>query len=96
MQTVAAPWSWVIEVTNDQSNPSSRTEIDRRDNCHDLNGRGISRTFEITRRPSAEFRCIRIRQTGPHNGNFQNLVMDAFEVFGELRIRTIPAMSAIG
>jgi hypothetical protein len=58
------PKSWMIEVTNDFSDSNSWVEIDRRDNCPDLNGRGTVKAFAISRPPSGEFRYIRLRQTG--------------------------------
>jgi hypothetical protein len=42
------PKSWVIEVTNDESGMKAWTEIDRRVNNNELNGKHVVRTFEIS------------------------------------------------
>jgi hypothetical protein len=82
------PKSWVIEVSNDRSNGNSWVEIDRRMNNQDLNGPGIVQTFSISRRPSDEFRFIRLRQIGVNHHGGHYLCLAAFEIFGQLRIRT--------
>jgi hypothetical protein len=82
------PKSWVIEVTNDRSNGNSWIEIDRRENNQDLNGPGIIQTFVISRPPNGEFRFIRFRQINTNHVSYHHLAMTAFELFGQLRIRT--------
>jgi hypothetical protein len=84
------PKSWVIEVTNDRSNANSWVEIDRRENNSELNGTGIVGRFAISHLQSGGFRCIRFRQTGINHHNDHYLGIGAFELFGELRIRTAP------
>jgi hypothetical protein len=82
------PKWWVIEVTNDRSNENSWIEIDRRENNQDLNDSGIIQTFCISRPPNDEFRFIRLRQIGLNHCSNNVLSMTAFELFGQLRIRT--------
>jgi len=75
--------NWVIEVSNDAF-AGECIEIDRRDECADLNGAGASRCYEISHPPEAEFRSIRLRQTGKNWHNDDWLIFSGFEVFGEL------------
>jgi hypothetical protein len=76
--------SWVIEVSNDRS---SWIEIDRRTNCQDLNSRGIVQTFRISKPSDEEFRYIRLRHTDVNYYGYHYLVLNAFELFGQLRVR---------
>jgi hypothetical protein len=78
----------VIEVTNDFSNSNPWVEIDRRDNCPDLNERVVVKAFAISRPPSGKFRYIRLRQTGVNSRNNHRLGIAAFDMFSELRMRT--------
>jgi hypothetical protein len=82
------PKSSVIEVRNDPSNSNSCVEIDRRDNCPELNGPAIVRLFAIARPPSTKFRCIRLRQTSFNWWMHHYLSIAAFELFGELHLHT--------
>jgi hypothetical protein len=79
--------SWVIEVTNDRSKENSWIEIDRRENNHDLNGRGVVQTFRCSNPQNGEFRYIRIRQIGPNHYGYHHMAFAAFEIFGQLRVR---------
>jgi hypothetical protein len=81
------PKSWVVEVTNDRSNNNSWIEIDRRQNNQDLNDKGVVQTFECSNPPRGEFRYIRIRQTDVNHCGHHYLVLAAFEIFGQLRIK---------
>jgi hypothetical protein len=81
------PKSWVIEVTNDRSGGQPWTMIDRRDNNHDLNGSYLTQVFRISSPPSGEFRYIRLRLTGANHAGQNYLVLAAFDIFGQLRIR---------
>jgi hypothetical protein len=49
---------------------------------------GIVRTFQISRPQSGGFCCIRLRQIGTHHNSDHFLAIAAFELFGELGIRT--------
>jgi hypothetical protein len=82
------PKSWVIEVTNDRSICNSWIEINRRENNEDLNSSGILQTFRISHPPSSEFRFIRFRQISTNHRSDHYLGITAFELFGQLRIRT--------
>ena len=76
------PKSWVIEVSNDETE-NSWTEIDRRNNGN-LNCKLRAINFPITSTLSDSFRFFRFRQTGPnHKGRFF-LEFCALEIFGTL------------
>jgi hypothetical protein len=53
-----------------------------------LNGFGKVQTFHISHPQSGGFRYIRLRQTSTNHANQHYLTIAAFELFGELRIRT--------
>jgi len=73
------PESWVIEACADGM---VWNEIDRRDDNQDLSGKFLAKVFIVAR--AAEYRGIRLRQTGKnHEGNDQ-LVFNTFGVFGVL------------
>jgi hypothetical protein len=69
--------SWAVEGSDDGS---SWTEIHRRENNSDLNGRRAVKTFAVSR--AGSFRRICLRQTGPNHAGNNHLVLDAFELFG--------------
>lgn len=50
--------SWVIEISNDDKNWE---EIDKHDNCHDLNGPNLIKTYKV--RPNEFSRYVRFRHT---------------------------------
>ena len=76
--------SWVVEVSNDRT---SWREVDRRENCLQLdccNGVG---NFPVAHVPSESFRFVRLRITGrnPHMGIVAYFIrIAAFEIFGTL------------
>lgn len=72
--------SWVFEGSNDGT---SWTELDRRENNHDLNSSCAIQNFEISR-PSGCVRFIRIRQIGPNHKGGDTLSFAALEIFGLL------------
>jgi hypothetical protein len=72
--------SWVIEGSSD----GLRFDhiIDRRDNNSEANSEHPIGTFSVS---CGEFyRSIRLRQTGKNQKGNDYLVLDAFEIFGEL------------
>jgi hypothetical protein len=81
------PKSWVIEVTNDRSKEAPWIEIDRRENNEDLNGRSVVQTFRCSTPRNDEFRYIRMRQIGANHNGSDWLIFEAFEVFGQLRVK---------
>jgi hypothetical protein len=74
------PKSWVVELSGDGQ---SWTPIDRRENNSDLNGAGLVKVFEVSKRH--EGRYIRLRQIGANHAGSNNLFLSTFEVFGNLR-----------
>jgi hypothetical protein len=79
--------SWIIEGSNDRSRGELWVELDRRENCQDLNASGVIQTFQISKPLNREFRYIRIRQFGANFAGHHFLVVCAFELFGQLRIK---------
>ena len=77
----AHPKSWVIEVSNDRY---TWTEIDRRENSQELNGKYKTRNFAISPVLSECFRFIRLRQTGPNHKGTNELTIVSLELFGTL------------
>jgi hypothetical protein len=75
----AHPRSWVIQGSFDGD---TLIEIDRRDNCSELNGRNIARCYEISR--PGEYAFIRLEQTALCWNNTHRLILSGFEVFGTL------------
>ena len=75
------PKSWVLEGSNDGT---SWTELDRREDNHDLNSSCAIQNFKISRMPSGCVRFIRIRQTGPNHKGGYTLSFAALEIFGLL------------
>jgi hypothetical protein len=80
--------AWVIEVADGPSNTNSWVEINRRENNQTLNDRGIVRTFPISHPQNSGFHGIRLRQIGANHRLDHYLAISAFELFGELRVRT--------
>ena len=74
------PRSWVVEASNDGFN---WVEIDRKDNCDDLNGKLITATFST--KCDGVYRMIRFRLTGPSHNGHNYIIMRAFELFGMLQ-----------
>jgi len=62
---------WIVECSADGS---SWFEADRRDNNSDMNGKGVTGCFEIPG-ASREFRCIRLKSTGPDHAGLQHLTL---------------------
>jgi hypothetical protein len=74
--------SWVLEGSLNASD-DSWDELDRHDDDTTMNMEHTIGTFPVTR--SGEYRFIRLRQTGKNNGgNYDHLILLAFEIFGEL------------
>jgi hypothetical protein len=70
--------SWVVEGSLDGK---SWTEIDRQTDNEAFNGSWGPVSFSAT---PAEFRFIRLTQTGKRHGGFDNLALRAVEFFGDL------------
>jgi hypothetical protein len=70
--------SWVVESSLDFVN---WTEIDRKTDTQDFYGWEMA-SFPVSK--SAECRFIRLTQTGKRHNGWDNLVINAFEVFGIL------------
>jgi hypothetical protein len=74
--------SWVVEASDDGQ---KWNEIDRREDCDELNGPNRSRVFDV--RSIVEARFVRLRQIGLDWAGCQHIIIEAFELFGGLRIR---------
>jgi hypothetical protein len=74
--------SWVIEGSNDGEN---WTEIDRREDNNDLNGKGNVMTWRCENPMRA--RIIRLRQIGKNHRGTDDLQLNAIEFFGQLTER---------
>jgi hypothetical protein len=72
--------SWVLEGSMDGS---SWIELDSREGNEDLRGKSATATFGVSR--SEKVRMIRLRQLGKNSSATNELVLNAFEVFGDLR-----------
>lgn len=73
--------SWVFEVSNDGR---FWTEVDKRENNRDLNGTYKIQNFKVARVLSQSFRYVRIQQTGTNHAGQSYLVVNSFEIFGNL------------
>ena len=75
--------SWVIETSNDGS---SWTEIDRKQNCRDLDARNVTKMYNVN--TSSSCRYIRLRQTGQNTNSVSRyrhqIALSGFEIFGTL------------
>lgn len=71
---------WVIEVSNDGT---SWKEVDRRENNHDLSGKGATANFRISRVPSESFRFFRLKRIEDFPAD-SRLVLGSLEIFGTL------------
>jgi hypothetical protein len=78
--------SWVIEVSNDPSPNSTWRTIDERQSREELNGRYNVGLFSVSTRLNEDYRCIRIRSTGPNWCSDHRLYLSGLELFGELRL----------
>ena len=78
--------NWVVEVSNDNIN---WLEIDRHENCPQLNGQNIISNFEVRNENTDYYRFVKIRQTGnswAFWGNHNSLFFYSIEFFGKLKI----------
>lgn len=75
------PKCWIFEASND--NDSWET-LDSEDNCNDLNGSNLVRTFAVKNQNSKEFRYFRVRSTGPSWSGDNYFGFDSFEIFGSM------------
>jgi hypothetical protein len=73
------PKSWVIEVSDDETN---WTEIDRKVDNDELDDVHVIRTFSVEK--SIEARFIRMRQIDTNHGGWDQFALCAFELFGTL------------
>jgi hypothetical protein len=73
--------SWVLEMSNDGSN---WTEVDRRVNNNDLNGKNFIGTYSISGQV-IESRFVRLRQIEKNHAGYDHLMISGFELFGTLR-----------
>jgi serine/threonine protein kinase len=72
--------SWTLEGCAEHS--SKWTQLDSRQNNHDLNGRSRSAVFTCQANPYCNI--VRLRQTGKNHHNDYFLVVSSVEFFGEL------------
>lgn len=75
------PKSWVIEGSNDKS---SWSVIDEENNCSYLNDCNLVHQFQMNRKSSEEFQYIRMRLTDVAWCNNYYLMIDSFEIYGNL------------
>jgi hypothetical protein len=73
------PQNWVIEGSNDEH---KWVEFDRQENNQFLNSFSVVKVFRLA--SSEPVQMIRLRQTGPNHAGNNELVAEAFEVFGSL------------
>jgi hypothetical protein len=73
------PISWVLQGSLDDA---EWKELDRQQDCQQLNGPDRTVTFEIT--TPTKFRYLRFQLTGPNSKGESNLEMRYFELFGKL------------
>lgn len=71
--------NWVVEGSN---NMVKWKEIDRHENCRDLNGLYAFKTYSVNN--SLQYRYLRLRQTGPDINNENYLGLCCIEFFGSL------------
>jgi hypothetical protein len=77
------PRSWVVEGLPTSS--GTWVELDSRSGNSQLNGQYIVATFPIKDSSTGrQYRCIRLRQTGPTHDNHNYLRIAGLEVFGHL------------
>ena len=79
--TFHCPLSWVVEVSNDNTNWQI---VDSRENDHSLCAAHVIRNFSVRTVPDGSFRYVRLLQTGYNSSNTNYLVFCAFELFGTL------------
>ena len=75
------PKSWVIEGSNDDS---VWEIIDVQKDCPYLNGYGVSHAFTLENPNPHQFKYIRMRLTGKDWQGANILMINAFEMFGQL------------
>lgn len=75
------PQNWVIEGSNDNS---SFDILSEEKNCKVIHGNGKIQTFNIQNQSSKEYRYIRLRITGTCGHNNYYLIIDSFELYGNL------------
>ncbi len=73
--------NWVFEGSNDKKNWEV---LDKQDNCPYLNGNGAIHAFNISNEDNKEYRCVRVRTTGPNRNGTYYLVMNTFELYGRI------------
>jgi hypothetical protein len=78
--------SWVVEVSNDPSPNSTWHVIDERQSQDGLNNQYAIGLYSISDRRIDEYRCIRLRSTGPTWEGTHWLFLTGLEIFGELRL----------
>jgi hypothetical protein len=74
--------SWTLEGSKDGL---KWVKIDDRQNDTSLNSTGAISAFSISKSFEAEFRMIRLRQTGKNSSGYNYLVVNAIEFFGVLK-----------
>lgn len=75
------PQNWVIEGSNDNS---SFDLLSEEKDCKVIHGKGKIHTFKIRNQSPKEYRYIRLRQTGKNGHGNDYLIMDSFELYGNL------------
>ena len=75
--------SWVLEVSNDESE-GSWAVVDSREDNEDLNDQYVTRNFSLGSPPSGAFRFVRLRQTEKNHKGKDVLAICALELFGTL------------
>lgn len=66
------PQNWVIDLLSEEKN------------CKVIHGKGKIHTFKIRNQSSKEYRYIRLRITGTCGHNNYYLIIDSFELYGNL------------
>jgi hypothetical protein len=72
--------SWVVEASN---NGTEWDQIDSKEDNAELNGKNITKTWEVAKRELL-VSMIRIRQTGTSHDGSERFVISAIEFFGHL------------
>lgn len=75
------PKSWVIECSNDRI---SWETVDEESECPHLASSSPVHTFKVNHPTSKGFRYVRMRLTGPNWSGNNQLVIDSFEIYGNL------------
>lgn len=75
------PKCWIFEASNDNDNWET---LDSQNDCKDLNGSNLVKTFAIKNNDPKEFRYIRLRSTGPSWSGDNYFGFDSFEIFGSM------------